>query len=33
MARRDLPNIKRFHDRSQVFITEADDSDPVNLEP
>ena len=33
MASGDLPNFKRFHDRSQVFITEADDFDPVNLEP
>jgi hypothetical protein len=33
MASGDLPNFKRFYDRSQVFITEADDFDPVNLEP
>ena len=33
MASGDLPNFKHFHDRSQVFVTEADDSDPVNLEP
>lgn len=33
MASGDLPNFKRFHDRSHVFTTEADDFDPANLEP
>ena len=28
-----LPNFKRFYDRSEIFITQADESDPVNLEP
>jgi hypothetical protein len=28
-----LPNFKRFYDESDVFVTVADDPDPVNLEP
>lgn len=28
-----LPNFKRFYDDSQVFVTEADETDPATLEP
>lgn len=28
-----LPNFKKFYENSEVFITEADETDPVNLEP
>jgi len=28
-----LPNFKRLHDQSEVFVTEADTKEPVNLEP
>jgi hypothetical protein len=33
MAEGRLPNFKRFYDASQVYVTEADVSEPVNLEP
>lgn len=33
MAEGKLPNFKRFHDDSEVFVTEADVDTPENLEP
>ena len=33
MAEGRLPNFKRFHDASAVFITEADERAAPNLEP
>jgi len=33
MAEGHLPNFKRLYDRSEIFISEADESDPGNLEP
>jgi hypothetical protein len=33
MAAGYLPNFKDFYERSQVFVTEADETEPVNLEP
>ncbi len=33
MAAGHLPNFKRFYEQSQVFVTEADETNPINLEP
>ena len=33
MAEGRLPNFKAFYDSSQVFVTDSDETDPVNLEP
>lgn len=33
MASGELPNFRRFHDSSDVYVTEADERNPPNLEP
>ena len=33
MGTGELPNFKRLHDSSEVFVTAADETEPANLEP